>query len=395
MLSPSTLIWPVILAAAGFVVTFATIPSLSRLASRYGLVDRPNVRKIHVSATPLCGGIAIFIPVCVTLFVLVGLHWFKGTALGPNPFQLVSLFVALAWILCLGIIDDLRQISWKHKLLGQIVGILILIIGGHSVRSASVPLLGPVDFGLAGPLVFGLAVLVVMNAVNLIDGLDGLAGGICLFAAIVYGIVGLHRGDLFASTVGFVLSGSLLGFLPFNWPPAKVFLGDAGSLMLGFLLGTLATSYASTISPGQRAATFWVMVAPFLPFTIALLDEVLAVARRWARGGRIFFPDSDHIHHRLLSEFKRPAFAVGIIYVISSLFAALSLIVTLGFHSWGSSAFLSLIVISVVGVGTLLLRSYRVEHLPQATRGIFEGLVSIGKSGISAGFNSQTKCYLV
>jgi UDP-GlcNAc:undecaprenyl-phosphate/decaprenyl-phosphate GlcNAc-1-phosphate transferase len=357
--------FPVVLAVAGFITTFFAIPPLARLASRYGLVDQPSFRKIHDRPTPLCGGIAIFIPAVVTLVLFTAFDYFDYLTLGRSRLRLITLIIASMWIFCLGIIDDRQQLSWKQKLLGQCAGILILILGGHSVRIATIPLLGPIDFGVAGPVVFGLAVLVVTNAINLIDGLDGVAGGICLFASLVYGIVGYFKGDLFACALGFVLSGSLIGFLPFNFPPARVFLGDAGSLTLGFLLGTLATSYAATMFPGQRSATFWVMLAPFFPFTIALLDVVIAITRRWIRGGRIFLPDSDHLHHRLLAEFKSPRLAVGVIYAISLLFAALSVILTLTSEPSFSFTHYGLIVVCTVVLSAIILKSYRVDHLSQ------------------------------
>jgi UDP-GlcNAc:undecaprenyl-phosphate GlcNAc-1-phosphate transferase len=365
MLLNGTLFFPVALAAAGFITTFFAIPHLARLASRHGLVDQPSFRKIHDRPTPLCGGIAIFIPAAGALAVCTALSFFHYLRLGPSTTQMATLLIGSAWMLLLGIVDDKQSLPWRQKLAGQCAGILLLILGGHSVRSATVPFFGPVDFGWTGPLVFGLAVLVVANAINLIDGLDGLAAGICFFASLVYGVVGLYKGDVFACTMGFVLSGSLLGFLPFNFPPARVFLGDAGSLMLGFLLGTLATSAASSQYGGQRSATFGVMLAPFLPFGIALLDVALAIIRRWIRGGRIFLPDSDHLHHRLLAEFKSPRVAVGVIYAISLLFAVLSIMMTLSPDRAFSLAHYALIVSCAVVLSAVILRSYRVNHLSQ------------------------------
>jgi UDP-GlcNAc:undecaprenyl-phosphate/decaprenyl-phosphate GlcNAc-1-phosphate transferase len=365
MVLNQTHLWPVIVGGAGFVTTVFAIPYLARCAKRCGLVDHPSVRKIHGSPIPLCGGIAVFIPTAIALIAFTVLSYFQYLVFRPNSVQLLALLIASAWMLFLGIIDDAQQLSWRQKLLGQCAGILILILGEHSIRSANVPFFGPVAFGFTGPIVFGLAILVITNAINLIDGLDGLAGGICFFAGLVYGIVGLFKGDIFAGTMGFVIAGSLLGFLSFNLPPAKVFLGDAGSLMLGLLLGTLATSNASTMFPGQHSATFWVMLAPFLPFTIALLDVFIAIIRRWIRGGRIFFPDSDHLHHRLLAEFKSPRAVVGVIYSISFLFAALSVLMTLRSGTSSSIIYVGLVVVSAITLGVVALRIYRVDHLPQ------------------------------
>ena len=235
--------------------------------------------------------------------------------------EFLSLFVATLLIIVLGLIDDKRQLGWRKKLAGQMLGVIILISGGHGLPSASVPFIGPVTFGWFGYVIFALSVLTVTNAVNLIDGLDGLAAGICFFAAGTWGIISLIKGDYSMAVIGLTLAGSLFAFLLFNFPPASIFMGDAGSLGLGFLLGTLATS-ATALSTGQRPSTMGVALVPILPFGIALLDVGISIVRRWISGRRVFLPDADHLHHRLMQEFKRPRVVLAIVYSFTALLSA-------------------------------------------------------------------------
>jgi UDP-GlcNAc:undecaprenyl-phosphate GlcNAc-1-phosphate transferase len=237
------------------------------------------------------------------------------------------------------------------------------VVGGHGLNIASIPFVGPVEFGWFGIPLFALAIVVITNAVNLLDGLDGLAGGVCFFAALTSGIIGVAKGDWFVASVGLTISGSLLGFLCFNFPPASIYMGDGGSLTLGFLLGTLATSCAA-IAPGQRSGTMGMVVIPFLPLGLALLDVFLAVLRRWISGRHIFVADSDHLHHRLMEKFRLPRRVVLIYYVFTALLSGMTLWIVLGHGSAFNLHFLSLLGL-VVGAVIVLLRLYRIENLSQ------------------------------
>jgi len=317
----------------GFVTTVLIVPVFKGLAHTFGFVSTPGIRKTHTQPTPMLGGITIFVPFCLifTCFFVLSLT----DRLSPyhaDKLQMLSLFLGSTWIMLLGTLDDRVPLGWRKKLLGQIVGTLILVLGGHTIATATLPLFGPVDFGLLGIPLFMIAVIAITNAINLIDGIDGLAGGICFFAALTSGIIGLSNGDLFPATISFTISGSLLGFLMYNFPPASMFLGDGGSMLIGFLLGTLAMS-AQAIAPGQRLGTSVMILVPFLPFGIPLFEVGLSIVRRWFRGQAVFLGDGDHLHYRVRDKTENPRLTVAIFYLFSATFCALTLFLVLRLES--------------------------------------------------------------
>jgi len=345
----------------GFVVTAVTVPFLKKVARKYGFVSRAGGRRKYGPPIPLLGGVAIFLPfalVLVSFFILSLSGKFRIDH--PDKLQALSLLLATAWILALGTLDDRFVLGWRTKLIGQFVGALIVVAGGHSIATATVPLLGPVDFGWFGVPLFIVAVIAITNAINLVDGIDGLAGGICFFAAFTSGIIGLTKGDIFAATIGFTVSGSMLGFLMYNFPPATIFMGDGGSMMSGFLLGVLATSSAAAY-PGQRLGTSAMILIPFLPFGIPLFEVALSVARRWLRGQAIFLGDGDHLHHRLVEKLKDPGLTVVIFYLFAAASCALTLLLVLGIES--DSVRLAAVITAVVLLGGAVasMRLYKVH----------------------------------
>jgi len=326
--------WAVILLLVfGFTATWAAIPWAQKWAPQYGLVAPPGGRRNHAQDTPLTGGWALFLPLAVTFLFLFALA-VGGKLKIPRAdwLRMLSLFLGTTWILILGTIDDRVIISWKRKLLGQVLGGVIVIVGGHSISVVTIPWVGPVDFGWYGLPFFLLAVITITNAINLIDGLDGLAGGICFFAALTSAVIALVKRDPVTAILGFTLSGSLLGFLRFNFPPATIFLGDGGSMMLGFLLGTQAVSSAAFF-PGQRLGTSIMILAPFLPLGIPLFEVALSVARRWLSGQAIFMGDGNHLHHRLLGKFKAARPTVAIFYFFTASLCTLTLLMVLEVRS--------------------------------------------------------------
>lgn len=358
----------ILIAAAGlfgFLSTFLGIPFLQSFAIRYRILSYPGGRRNHDNPTPLLGGIAIYIPFavvfCMAYFVMI-----EGGHLSSHleARYMLSLFLGTTLIHIIGTFDDVSSLGWKKKLAGQLCAVGILLLGGHTVAIATVPFVGPVDFGWSGNFIFILSILAITNGINLIDGLDGLAGGICFFAAVTSAIIGLFKGDIVTALVACTISGSVLGFLRYNFPPASIYMGDGGSLMLGFLLGTLATSSAA-ISPGQRSGTMGMILIPFLPFGIALLDVILAVLRRWVTGRRIFLADSDHLHHRLMERFGKPRQVAIILYSFSALLSAMTLALVLGPRSDFTVTFIALSGAVLLAVVVAVLRLYRVETISQ------------------------------
>jgi UDP-GlcNAc:undecaprenyl-phosphate GlcNAc-1-phosphate transferase len=273
--------------------------------------------------------LALFIPLMVAFLAFFGLALAgRLSMLRPEWPRMLSLFLGTTWILILGTIDDRLMLGWKQKLGGQFLAGLILVMGGHTVSVATIPWVGPVYFGWYGIPFFLGAVITITNAINLIDGLDGLAGGICFFAALTSAVIASAKGDFFTATLSFTLAGSLLGFLRFNFPPASIFLGDGGSMMLGFLLGTLAIS-STAFFPGQRLGTSIMILVPFLPLGIPLFEVALSVLRRWLTGTALFLGDGNHLHHRLLGKIKAARPTVAIFYFFSASLCALTLLMVL------------------------------------------------------------------
>lgn len=357
-----------VVALFGLVTTLGLVPILIRKAHDYQLICTPGGHSNHQHPTPLLGGLAVYIPFAVTFAVFYLLAQAEVMSLaGITGRQAVSLFLATSWIMVLGTIDDKVSLGWKKKVLGEVLGVVILVLGGHTIHNATIPLIGHVEFGWLGIPLLGLAVLAITNAINLIDGVDGLAGGVCFFAAVVSAVIGFCKADYLTATLGMVVAGSLLGFLRYNFPPASIFLGDGGSLMLGFLLGTLATSSAA-LSPGQRSGTFVMVLAPFLPFGIALLDVGLAILRRSISGRNIFSPDKEHLHHFLMEKIGRPRAVVLMLYGFSLLLSAMTLTLVLAPASPFFTGFMVTAGLVILVVLTILVRRYTLDRLPVMLR---------------------------
>jgi UDP-GlcNAc:undecaprenyl-phosphate GlcNAc-1-phosphate transferase len=353
----------VLLTAFGFTTTCILVPWLRKAALKHGLVAAPGGRRNHARETPLLGGLAIYPPFAVVFVSFFALLWAGQLSLHqPTMLKMLSLFVATTWLLILGTLDDRKDLGWRKKLLGQILGALVLVACGHTIASATLPFVGPVEFGWYGIPLFIILVIVITNAINLIDGMDGLASGICFFAALTSSLIGLAKGDLFTAVIGFTLSGSLLGFLMFNFPPASIFLGDGGSMMLGFLLGTLATSSAA-MYPGQRFGTTMMILVPFLPFGIPLFEVALSVSRRWIRGQAIFLGDGDHLHHRLVSKMKNPRLTIAVFYLFSAALCGLTLFLVFGVSSQALRLLATAIAMLVFAGAIASIRLYRLDRL--------------------------------
>jgi UDP-GlcNAc:undecaprenyl-phosphate GlcNAc-1-phosphate transferase len=347
----------------GLLGTAGVIPWVKKRAVALNIVSNPGGRRLHSAPTPLLGGIAIFFPPALVFLGMLIIEAGNPHHYG-RPFfsHTLSLFLGTLWMVALGTIDDATRLGWRKKLAGQFCGAGILLLGGHGIQTATLPLFGPVDFGFAGPALFVFIVVGVTNAINLIDGIDGLAGGICFFAALTSGVIAAFVGDPLASTIAFTVAGSLAGFLMFNFPPATIFMGDGGSMSMGFLLAALATS-SCAVFPGQRLGTSVMILVPFLPFGIPLFEVALSMTRRWLRGQAVFMGDGDHLHHRVARQVADPVTAVLVFYLFTAALCAVTLILVLG---GASEALRILMVIALLLVLAGILASlslYRVETL--------------------------------
>jgi UDP-GlcNAc:undecaprenyl-phosphate/decaprenyl-phosphate GlcNAc-1-phosphate transferase len=283
----------------GAILTCVLTPLVRHLALRKGFVDCPQrARKVHQQATPRLGGAAILFSL-LTVSFLAGftVPQFREMLWGNKPIIGIILLGSLG-IFVIGFLDDLARLSPKVKLFGEFL-IAGIVVGGADFSFTQVQFLGLgslsfpqwVGFGLASLWIVGLA-----NAINLIDGLDGLASGITLAGLIAVTVVGYLAGITGLTFLSTLLIGCLLGFLVFNSRPASIFLGDCGSLTLGYLAGCL-TLLASFREDGVMDGIF-----PFLAFAIPITDCVFAIFRRLLRGRSPFSPDMEHFHHRLMAK---------------------------------------------------------------------------------------------
>jgi UDP-GlcNAc:undecaprenyl-phosphate GlcNAc-1-phosphate transferase len=294
-------------AAAVAVVT----PLVRRLAVKVGAVDAPSDRKVHPRPTPTGGGIAILAGTITGLGVAYAIPEFRS--LFRESSELQGTLVAVVVITVLGLVDDLRTLSPPAKIAGQILAAGILVLNGVELLFFWFPSQGVISLGpdLSVPLTI-LWVLILVNAVNLIDGLDGLAAGIVVVAAGAFFVWVFAAPPTFPSLQGpeissaallsAVAAGAAVGFLPYNFHPARIFMGDAGSMQLGLLLAaaTVAGVGRTVKASGGDIAAFSIPVLlPVFVLAVPLLDVALAVIRRLVRGRPVFAPDKEHIHHQL------------------------------------------------------------------------------------------------
>ncbi|MFW5827536.1 MAG: glycosyltransferase family 4 protein [Alkalispirochaeta sp.] len=281
-----------------FLVNVLLTPLILRLAHRFEWYDHINDRKIHTESTPRLGGVGIFVSFVAAS--VVGVTIIVGAS-GTAPWSMRSVgFIlgGLALVHGLGLYDDFVNLRAPLKFLVQLAAGSMVALSGALLRVLDLPWVGPVQLPLWAA--FGLTILWVVsisNAVNLIDGADGLAGGVALIAALFMGIIALGQGSLVSAILSFAVAGSLAGFLVFNLPPARIFMGDSGSLSLGYILAVLPLLGLQRGEPGLMA------VAPFPVLTllyIPIVDTLLAILRRLRRGLPVHSADREHIHHRLI-----------------------------------------------------------------------------------------------
>lgn len=314
------------LVAAG--ISAGILPAVMRLAHSLGAVDAPGGRRPHVGDVPRLGGIGIFLGfvggVGSTL-LFTGRAESLGDASSEFPWAGAGLGATIIFVA--GLLDDLRQFSPRVKFLFQLVASGVAVSFGVLIDSVSLPLVGVVHFGPASILVTVAWILVITNAMNLMDGLDGLAGGLALIVTTTMAFVSLSFGQFGVLICAVGLAGSLVGFLRYNISPARIFMGDGGSQFLGFVLAIIS------IRGSAKGATAVALTLPLLVLGVPLLDLTTTVARRALRRQslesavkhsflrRIAQADREHLHHNLLDRGLSPRRAVLLLYLIGAVFA--------------------------------------------------------------------------
>ena len=317
------------MAFLALIISLLLVPLVGKLAVKIGAVDQPNARKVHTRIMPRMGGLAIYISFFLVLFLSQGL-----------TSELIGLFWGGTVLVLVGIVDDMKDIPAKVKLCGQILAACIVVAFGVRVDFMTNIFFGGM-FQLSifsGPFTV-LWIVSIINAVNLIDGLDGLAAGISTIAAITMAIVGYASGQYLMASMALILIGATLGFLKYNFHPAKIFMGDTGSMFLGYNLAIFA------VMGFAKSFTLLSLVPPLLVLAIPILDTLFAIIRRKMNHKPIFKPDKNHLHHCLLKYGFSHRDTVLIIYAVSAVLALCGLIMT---YLNSTQGILLLVVISVL-----------------------------------------------
>ena len=327
--------WKLIFASGALSLLLSTIIilfALKKLVPLFERIHKNRLRDQHDEPIPNIGGLGLMGSMFLTIVVLWNIPFdteipFFQTV---NQSRFFGLIVGgfMAW--SLGFVDDLFKISARWKLLGQFVLALFAIHTGFAIEQLKGPFFQEFDLGfMAWPITI-LWVVTIMNAINLIDGLDGLAGGIVITVLITFGVILWSSGSLPLLLVIMSLFGAVIGFLLFNRPPAITFMGDSGSQFLGYMTALLSI-WATESADGKQS------MLPLLILAIPLLDVFFAFTRRLLKGIPFYSADRDHIHHRLLAKGHSPSKSVLILVALSFLFSVLSLIAVYNSYLQGFS----------------------------------------------------------
>lgn len=278
----------------GTVIAFITglflVPLVIAFSEKQGLLDKPDARKIHSHPTPRLGGVAIWICTILSFFALILLSYY------PHRSLLSGLLLGSSLMFLLGLVDDVYCLSAKFKFIIQISIATIVFFLGVKITSVFIPVIGLVEIPKLLSYILTIGWITgISNAVNFIDGVDGLAGSVITISSVTLGIilVALVPSDVVGALVAFILAGSMLGFLTYNFHPAKIFMGDSGALFAGFLLSTLSVIYSMKTND-------WKMYVPLLILAVPIMDITFSSVRRILKGTSPFVADAEHIHHKLL-----------------------------------------------------------------------------------------------
>jgi UDP-GlcNAc:undecaprenyl-phosphate GlcNAc-1-phosphate transferase len=318
------------------VVSAAATPMVIRLARTLGVVDRPDERKVNRRANiPLLGGLGVALGFYAAIAVALGFGDAGPQDRGHLEGQLVGSLILLA----LGVVDDRRALSARSKLVIQIAAAAVAIAYGFRIDRLTDPisrttLLFPETVTW---IVTMLWILGITNAMNLMDGLDGLATGLGLIIGATLTWIAWQADQVVGVFAGIAFVGALLGFLPFNFPPARIFLGDTGALFIGYNLALLAIS-------GYRRLSVLTFVVPLLALAVPLMDTALSIYRRVRKRTSIMAPDRQHMHHRLLETEGSHRSAVLSLWFLTACFCVIAVSFT-NLEGWAALVFLALVIV--------------------------------------------------
>ena len=292
------------------IISFLLIPAVKKLARFIDAIDYPGDRRINETPIPNIGGLAIYFSFVITAFIFF-----------EFDLNLLGIILGGSLITSIGLIDDLYEISPIWKFSGQILAAVILILFGIKIEFITNPMGGLIFLGNWGIPFTIIWVVSITNVVNLIDGLDGLAAGVSIIAVVTLFLVSLQEGQIITAVMAISLAGSALGFLYYNFHPADIFMGDSGSMFLGYIIA------AVSIVGALKSAAAVTLVVPVLALGVPILDTLFAIIRRLYYNRPISKADKGHIHHRLLALGWSQQEATLIVYGISIFLGVTALII--------------------------------------------------------------------
>ena len=297
-----------------FCASIFLTPLIKKLAFKIGATDKPNQRKVHQKIMPRLGGLAIYISFILGIVIIRPNLNFNLPLLHPNDYVHLAILLGSLIIIITGAVDDVKEISPRVKLLGQILASLVVIIlGDIKVEFINLPFGGQLDFGMLSIPFTMVWIIGITNAINLIDGLDGLAAGVSSIALFSIAGMAFLMGSPYVMVVALIAAVSTLGFLVFNFHPAKIFMGDTGALFLGFLISVLSLL-------GFKNVTFISLVIPVIILGVPISDTFFAIIRRLVNKQPLSAPDKSHLHHCLLRAGYTHQQTVLLIYAMSAIF---------------------------------------------------------------------------
>ena len=311
-----------------FMLTILLTPLIKKLAIRIGAVDKPNQRKVHMKVMPRLGGLAIYIS------FIAGVLLLQPDSPHSLPILLGSLIIVIT-----GMVDDVRELSPRVKLIGQLAAALVVVLSGIHVEFINLPFGGQLEFGIFSIPLTILWIVGVTNAINLIDGLDGLAAGVSSIALLTISGMAIIMGDAYVTVLGLILMASTIAFLFYNFYPAKIFMGDTGALFLGYMISVLSLL-------GFKNVTFISLIIPALILGVPISDTFFAIIRRLVHKQPLSAPDKSHLHHCLLRLGFSHRQVVLIIYAIAAMFSLAAFIFSMA-TLWGSLIFIGVILITI------------------------------------------------
>lgn len=313
-----------------FLVSVLLVPIVKKVAEHVGAMDVPNARKVHKKPMPRLGGLAIYIA------FLLGYILY-----GQISTQMISILIGSFLLIIVGIFDDINSIPAKYKFLVQTIAASIVVVYGK-LGFSELTILG---LSFHFPMIINdilaiFFIVAITNAINLIDGLDGLSSGISAIYFLTIAVIALITNKLGGIDIilSLIMLGATLGFLFHNFPPAKIFMGDTGSLFLGFMISIIALL-------GYKVTTFTSLVVPIVVLAIPIFDTLFAILRRLLKGQSIAVADKEHFHHQLLKMKYSPVASILIIYAIDISFAVVSILYVLGDNQFAIAIYVVLMIL--------------------------------------------------